>query len=160
MEVGEGAGEVEGDVGELTTALIRAEEDRTEGLDVGAELRAGCGALGGRSDGRFGRGTAHPSSGRGGGGGGQGESALGAWNRGGTARGGRRGASGSARRSQPELEEGEKGGKGTARFPRADKDGKRVGRGSPARRRVEELADGQTPVWASGVHSGSAGAEQ
>ena len=116
MEVGEGAAEVEGDVGELTTASIRGEEDRREGLDVGVKLRAGCGAPGGRSDGRFGRGTVRPSSGRGGGGGGQGESALGAWNRGGTPRGGRRGAGGSARCSQPELEEGEKGGEGTARF--------------------------------------------
>ena len=40
MEVGQGAGEVEGDVEKLTTASIRAEEDRREGLDVGAELRA------------------------------------------------------------------------------------------------------------------------
>ena len=39
--------------------------------------------------------------------------------------------------------------------PRTDKNGVRGGRGLPARRRVEELADGQTPVWASGLHSGA-----
>ena len=37
MKVDEGAREVEGDVGELTMGSNRAEEDRREGLDVGAE---------------------------------------------------------------------------------------------------------------------------
>ena len=42
MEVGEGAGEVEQDVGKLTTASVWAEEDRREGLD--GRGRSSCGA--------------------------------------------------------------------------------------------------------------------
>ena len=38
--VSEGAGKVEGVTGKLTTALVWAEEDRREGLNIGAELRA------------------------------------------------------------------------------------------------------------------------